>query len=226
MIWILILLTIKKMISRLKRKRLARIHTSAAATAILLLFLTGAPSLLNAQQERVQFQIQRGNSVLGQINMVRSSRNDSVVYRVNNTLNFRFITRFEIEANESSIFLNDQLVYSEINRKINGTKKTRVHLAYNNGCYTASKGAHSLQLPQPVIASNLIVLYFKEPYDGMSVYCDYQRNFSRVTRVSEGCYRVDLNQGAHNLFYYKNGRCHKVIAVNPLFKVQLIRKDS
>ncbi|THD69846.1 hypothetical protein E7Z59_05835 [Robertkochia marina] len=158
--------------------------------------------------------------------MQRIVRNDSTYYKAENQIKFKFIREIEIEARENSVYHEEKLQFSEINRSINGSAKPRILLHYSKGRYRASRGNQTIELPDAPISTNLITLYFKEPYDGMEVYCDNHQEFSRVHKIAQDKYLVTLPNGGRNIFHYNNGHCVRVIAIQPLFQVQLIAMNN
>lgn len=226
MIWIMIILFLKRVIKGFKKQRAQNTIPPKAnfliTAAVILISMIPA----KAQTKHLSFHIQKGEKVLGKVQLRKIMSNDSIIYEADNQIMFKFLRRFRIDAKESSIYLHNQLQYSEISRSINGSKKPRVRLTYDKGKYQASRGKDIIELPEAAIATNLISLYFNEPYDGLRVYCDYHLAFSRVSEISEGTYRVDLPNGGRNIFQYNNGQCVRVTAIQPFFKVQLIALNN
>lgn len=226
MIWVILIWSIKKLLRRFKRKTATNEISTIGKSNLLLLPLILLFTPLNAQDSTISFSVMRNDKSLGTITIQKTTRDELTIYKANNNFQFRFLKKFDIKALESAVFKSQKLIFSEVKRSINGKSHPVVRLEFREGKYLTKKGEHKLELPGTPITSNLLQLYFTEPTPGSRVYCDNQRSFATVRELSEGCYRVDMPNGAHNTFYYKNGICEKIVAVNSIFKVHLIKKPS
>jgi hypothetical protein len=125
-------------------------------------------------------------------------------------------------AKETSIYKRDTLVFSSVYRKLNNKEKRNQSLLFNNGTYTLKNKNKVEPLNIDFITRNLVTLYFQEPVGVTSVFCDNQNEMVQVKSLGNGRYKVQFSKGKYNIFHYKDGKCVKIEAFNPMFEVTLI----
>jgi len=167
------------------------------------------------------FQIVKNQKVIGTINIVKKIHGDSVIYDSESQIKVQLLLKFEIVGKEKSVFENGVLVYSSVYRKLNNKIKVNHVIAREGGSYNLNDNNKTEVLDISSIEQNLITLYFKEPKDITSIFCDNQKEMIQIKSLGQGKYKVEISKGKYNIFHYEDGKCVEVEAVSPMFDVIL-----
>ena len=167
------------------------------------------------------FQIVKNHKVIGTINMVMKVYGDSIIYDSESQINIKLLLKFEITGKEKSVFENGVLVYSSVYRKLNDKVKANHVIARRGSYYSLNDNNKTEVLNINNIEQNLITLYFKEPKNITSIFCDNQKEMIQVKNLGQGKYKVEISNDKYNIFHYKDGKCVEVEAVSPMFDVIL-----
>lgn len=183
----------------------------------------GLVPLDDRNENKIEFRIVRNDRDIGAIMINQSATGDSIIYSINCDVKVNFIFSFEVVGKEKYIYKNGTLIYSSLYRTLNNSVKANHSILYNDGEYTlhTNEKISSLNI-KDAIKYNLMVLYVNEPIGIDYVFCDNQQQMVKVKPIATSIYKVELSKGKYNIFHYDNGRCIKVEAVSPLFKVNLI----
>ncbi len=187
---------------------------------IISLLLTGSTK---AQQRQVKFDILKNEKYIGVLEIEKTETDVFTDYQLSSKIEASFIKKFRVNATENFRYKNDKLIYSSVKRSINKKFKDPKKLVFKENKYIITDGNKKRVFPKTEINSNLVLLYFSEPVDVNSVYCDNQQIMVDVQKISYGKYRVDFPDGASNVFHYKAGKCIQVDVFAKLFKVKLIK---
>lgn len=179
-------------------------------------------SFSNVHENTVVFKVLKNNKTIGTIEIVKQESNNTITYNLNSEIRAKLIFKFKVVGKETYVFRNGVLEYSSLYRTLNDKVKVNQSLVYENGSYHLKKPDQEIALDLEAIQKNLITLYFQEPKNTKTVYCDNQGEMLGIQHVHQGVYKVIFSNGKYNTFYYENGRCVKIEAVSPLFKVTLI----
>ncbi len=203
-------------------KRIAMKLKIAAA----LFIVTTSHANDKKQVQHVSYNVVRNNTVIGTINVTCDIENDSTIYSLDSDIDVRFLLKFSIKGEETSIYKNGILIYSSVFRKVNNKVKAHHNVVYRNKKYHLKKSGSSKKLDFTTIRDNLVMLYFKEPKGVKSIYCDNIKSIVKLEELGNGKYKVDFSDGKFNIFHYENGKCVKVEANSALFSVTLIPVQS
>lgn len=187
---------------------------------IVSLLLTGSAK---AQQSQVRFDILKNNKRIGMLQIMKKEAAPFTDYQLSSKIEASFIKKFRVNAIEKFRYKNDKLIYSSVQRSINEKFNDPKELVFKENKYVVSDGDRDRIFPKAEITSNLVLLYFSEPIDINSVYCDNQQIMVGVEKVGVNQYRVDFPDGASNVFYYKTGKCVQVDVYRKFFKVKLLK---
>jgi hypothetical protein len=172
--------------------------------------------------ELLSFTVINKNATIGFINIEKQTQNETTTYTINSDISAKVLFKFNAVAKETSIYKRDTLVFSSVYRKLNNKEKRNQSLLFNNGTYTLKNKNKVEPLNIDFITRNLVTLYFQEPVGVTSVFCDNQNEMVQVKSLGNGRYKVQFSKGKYNIFHYKDGKCVKIEAVNPMFEVTLI----
>ncbi|MEL0457535.1 DUF6134 family protein [Flavobacteriaceae bacterium SZ-1-7] len=168
------------------------------------------------------YNVVKNDKVIGTIEINKNAFTDSTVYNLKSRISAKFLFKFCVTGKEKSVFKNGVLVYSSVHRTLNNKTKVNHKIVLKNGQYNLLLGGENIPSKIGSINRNLITLYFSEPIGVTAVFCDNLKKMVPIRPLGNGEYRVDFEDGKHNIFHYNNGTCVKVEAVSKFFNVVLI----
>jgi hypothetical protein len=173
------------------------------------------------EQVRLYKVIYKGDEV-GTLRFKQLVTGDSVHYKMSSDVQTRFIFRIHVKSTEEAVFKNGKLLYSAVNRTVNGNEKVRRQtLAANNVYHLKREGKASI-FNNANIQYNLIRLYSMEPVNINKVYSDNFQQYLPVIKAGAHKYKVELPDGNYNYYTYNNGICSKVDVHHSLYTMQMI----
>lgn len=188
---------------------------------VICLLLTGSTK---AQQSQVKFDILKNDKSIGMLQIEKKEAFPFTDYQLSSRIEASFIKKFRVNASEKFRYKDDKLIYSLVKRSINEKFKDPKELVFKENKYIIQDGEGNRVFPKAEINSNLVLLYFAEPVDINSVYCDNQQTMVDVQKTGINQYRVDFPDGASNVFHYKAGRCVQVDVYGKFFQVKLLKE--
>jgi len=188
---------------------------------IISLLLTSG---VKGQASQLQFKILKNDKSIGTLKIEKVQTEPYTDYQLSSTVETSFIKKFHVKASEKSRYKDEQLVYSSVNRSINNKSNHPKELVYEKNQYFIEDADGRRVYDHPEINTNMVILYFKEPLNLSSVYCDNQQSMVEIKNLGENRYRIDFPDGNANVFYYEQGECVQVDVFSKLFKVKLLRQ--
>ncbi|MDX1543823.1 MAG: DUF6134 family protein [Christiangramia sp.] len=188
---------------------------------VISLLLTGGTK---AQQSQVEFDILKNDKNIGRLQIEKREASPFTDYQLSSKIEASFIKKFRVNASEKFRYREDKLIYSSVKRSINEKIQDPKILVFKESKYIITDGERNRVFPKAEINSNLVLLYFSEPIDINSVYCDNQQIMVDVQKIGSNKYRVDFPDGASNVFHYKDGECVQVDVYGKFFKVKLLKE--
>lgn len=188
---------------------------------VVSLLLTGGTK---AQQSQVKFDILKNDKSIGMLHIEKKEVSPFTDYQLSSRVEASFIKKFRVNANERFRYKNDKLIYSLVERSINEKSNAPKELVFKEDRYFLKDEDGRREFPKAEINSNLVLLYFAEPTDINSVYCDNQQTMVAVQKVGTSRYRIDFPDGASNVFHYSAGKCVQVDVYGKFFKVKLLKE--
>ena len=190
--------------------------------SFILVLILLMPMLSNAQYLQLNYKIIRNGEEIGWLRLEKTTRGNKSDLLLVSEIKTKVVFPITIFAKESSTFERGKLLYSSQVRKTNGTlnldKQTR--LVVNE--YEVLENDEKQKLSFSSIGENLLCMYFDEPINSKSVYCDNQKCFVKVNKTSDGGYKVTFPNGNTNCYYYKEGLCVKVKITHTFYSVEII----
>ena len=178
---------------------------SPAITTMLLLIIVFHPTLTQAQNKVLKYQIIRNGTPVGTVLFSETSTNDGDYLKMESDVKTRFIFSFVAHASEETIYHHGVMFRSSIYRRLNGNEKVNKQHQENNGQYIIHAGQRSEVTKTYPITYNMLSLYSKEPEDISRVYSDNFESFVSIQKTGQHRYRITLPDGNYNNYYYKNG---------------------
>lgn len=188
---------------------------------VISLLLTGG---VKAQQSEVKFDILKNDKSIGMLQIEKKESFPFTDYQLSSKIEASFIKKFRVNATENFRYKNNKLIYSSVKRSINEKFNDPKELVFKENKYIIKEGDEDRVFPGTEINSNLVLLYFAEPVDINSVYCDNQQTMLAVQKIGGNQYRIDFPDGASNVFHYEAGTCVQVDVYGKFFKVKLLKE--
>lgn len=199
-----------------------RMHIIFISLIIILLL---APFSSRSQNSMFNYKIVEGGDNIGWLRLEKNITDSRTNLSLVSELSTRFIILIEVSAKETSIFENGQLLYSSQYRKTNGTVKVNKQTSRVADKYVVNNNGEKQYLSIPIVVTNLLSLYFQEPVNTGTVYCDKYESFVKITKTDNGGYKVEFPGGNSNTFYYSRGICTKVKISHTFYTAEIILKS-
>lgn len=199
-----------------------RKHLIFVSLIIILLLI---PFSSRSQNSLFHYTIVEGGDNIGWLRLEKNITDSRTNLSLVSELSTRFIILIEVSAKETSIFENGQLLYSSQYRKTNGTVKVNKQTSRVADKYVVNNNGEKQYLSIPIVVTNLLSLYFQEPVNTGTVYCDKYESFVKITKTDNGGYKVEFPDGNSNTFYYSRGICTKVKISHTFYTAEIILKS-
>jgi uncharacterized protein DUF6134 len=177
-----------------------------------------------AQDGTRMYSVRYKGEDIGIVRLTQSTNGKTLNYKMTSDIRTRFLFRISVKSVEESTFENGRLVYSMVNRTVNGNEKARRLTKAGDKVYNITAEGKSAVLKNEAIGYNLMRLYCVEPLNITRVYSDNYQQFLAITIIRPHTYKVELPDGNYNHYTYTNGICSKVEIFNPLYNMELILK--
>lgn len=207
-------LQLKELITR-------RIHFILAILVVFLLVLI--PIISKGQAQQLHYKIIQGGDDIGWLRLEKNITGSITNLSLISELRTRVIFMIEVSAKETSIFENGILLYSSLYRKTNGSVKINKQTSRVADKYVVNNNGEKQYLSIPVVATNLLSLYFQEPVSTNNLYCDKYEAFVKIVKTDDGGYKVVFPDGNSNTFYYSKGICTKIKISHTFYSAQIIK---
>ncbi|HMF71688.1 MAG TPA: DUF6134 family protein [Flavitalea sp.] len=159
---------------------------------------------------------------IGVMQLKQTIAGDTVLYKMTSDIRTRFIFNITVKSVEESTFQNGKLVYSAVNRTVNGNQKVKRQTTAGNKVYTLNKEGKPGIIYDECINYNLMSLYCREPVNIARVYSDNYQQFLPITKINAHTYKIELPDGNYNHYIYNRGICVKVDVFNNLYNMELV----
>ena len=192
---------------------------------ILLLMVIFCALRLPAQQNMSTYVVRYKGADIGTLKLQQTIKGDTIHYRMTSDIKTRFIFNIRVKSFEESEFQKGRLIYSAVNRTVNGDEKVKKQTRAGNKIYTLSDEGKSVVLYNESIGYNLMRMYCLEPLNISKVYSDNYQKFLPITKIKPHTYKVVLPDGNYNYYSYTNGICSKVEVFNTLYNMEMHLKN-
>ena len=189
---------------------------------IVLIFFAKS---LTAQNNTLHYDITRNDKIIGFLKLQKKEDGDKTYLNLVSDVNVNFIINTSIKIKEHSVYQNHKLIYSESKRLVNDNEKVNNKTSLINGIYHLDKSGFTETLKVPLINYNLLLMYFNEPSNIARVYSDSFQQMLKIDKVSQQHFNIHLPDGGINEYFYKDGRCIKVIVNQTFFQIEMRLKN-
>ena len=189
---------------------------------IVLIFFAKS---LAAQNNTLHYDITRNDKIIGFLKLQKKEDGDKTYLNLVSDVNVNFIINTSIKIKEHSVYQNNNLIYSESKRFVNDNEKVNNKTSLVKGIYYLDKSGFTETLKVPLINYNLLLMYFNEPSNIAKVYSDSFQQMLKIDKVSQQHFNIHLPDGGINEYFYKDGRCIKVIVNHTFFQIEMRLKN-
>lgn len=175
-----------------------------------------------AQNPQLNYKVRFHGEDIGWLKLEKSTIGNKLNLQLTSEIKTKIIYPITVFSKETSTFENGKLVYSSSFRKTNGSTKLDKQTKLVGNSYEVTEDGEREQLSFPLIDNNLLSLYFEEPTNLKTVYCDKRSSFVNITKTSDGGYQMKFSNGNSNCFYYKNGICTRVKIEHLFYTAEIV----
>ncbi|MCI4443773.1 MAG: hypothetical protein JHC39_09780 [Lentimicrobium sp.] len=208
--------------ANLKTSKFQKANVHTFLMGLLLLLMLIIPMVSNAQYLQLNYKITRNGNEIGWLRLEKSTVGNKSDLLLVSEVKTKVVFPITVCAKESASFEGGKLIHSSQNRKTNGSTNLDKQTKLIANEYEVSENGEKERLSFPTINENLLWLYFQEPIDFKTVYCENQQCFVKVIKTSDGGYKVKFPNGSINCFYYKEGVCTKIKIVHTFYSAEII----
>jgi hypothetical protein len=176
-----------------------------------------------ARQKVLYYDIVKSDEVIGHLILYKTINANKTLYTLKSTVNTKFIFSYSNQVNETVVFENGKMIYSNFHQKQNGKEIFNETQLTKNRFKIIKNGKAYSQEYTPIFA-NILQLYTDPPSSGIEVFSNHYQQFLKITKNGNQ-YRLMLPDGNYNLYAYKNGICNQVEIVHTFFTVHFILKN-
>ena len=191
----------------------------------LVVVLLSAMVSINAQEKKLEYNIKRNGSVVGNINFIQGVAGNRTVLTMESEVNTRFIFNFKAKAKEEVIYDNGIMTWSSIFRKLNGNVKVDKKTKANGNAYTVYKGSKTETLNNFPIRYNMLSVYISEPVNITKVYSDNFQQLIDIQKIADHHYKIKFPDGNYSEYFYTNGICSKIEIHHSLYNATIELKS-
>lgn len=184
------------------------------------------PMLSNAQNLQLNYKIIRNGDEIGWLKLEKTTNGNKSDFLLVSEIKTKVVFPITVFAKETSTYEKGKLINSTQIRKTNGFINLDKQTRFIANEYEVLENGEKNKLPFLTINTNLLCLYFKEPIDSKTVYCDNQQCFVKITRTADGGYKVKFPDGNTNCYYYNEGVCTKIKITHTFYSAEVIINPS
>jgi hypothetical protein len=180
-------------------------------------------------EETIEFDIQRGKKVVGELVAQRVTRGNKTVYTSYTKASIAMIKRvtmvyeFKVTMKDGALFHADTKVI--MNKKLHATSKVRLEKAQYHFLKNNIKGYNEAYIDYP-IDYPAILLLFDEPKTFNASFSEEEGIFHDLERVADHVYHKTNPKGKVNEYHYQDGMLSKATLDAGIFQFRVVRKEE
>lgn len=183
------------------------------------LFLT---VLLSTFGQKHRFSIKWGKDSIGELTALRIKKGHSETIKISSDSKFTVLLMDqEMTTDCISVFRHDSL-NTNTSESVRNDDKEKVSTSFLNGSYFCLKEDKCFKLKERV-KFTVSKLYFYEPKNILSIYSERHLTFCKISRVSEGRYKLELPNGNENFYSYQNGQLVEMYSKRMGFVLKFVK---
>ncbi len=205
-----------------KTSKFLKVNTYSFLKGLLILLMLILPMVSNAQYHQLNYKIIRNGNEIGWLRLEKSTIGNKSNMLLVSEIKTKVVIPVGVLVKEASTFEKGKLIFSSQNRKTNGATNLDKQIRLIANEYEVFENGKREKLSTPTINFNLLSLYFLEPIDYKTVYCENQQCFVNIAKTNDGGYKIKFPNGNSNCFYYKEGVCTKIKIMHTFYSAEII----
>ncbi len=162
--------------------------------------------------ESMVYKVMKGDDAIGQIQIIRTVKNDIVEYFFESKVKLTVIFDIEVYDKMRVFFKAGQMTQASLYRTLNGKIRVNNAATWNGTHYQmTNKDGEKSSLSQLVMMTTAS-LYFHEPKDGTYIFSEKFQKMLPVKWIKDRKYLLKLPGGNKTYYSYANGTCNLVEA--------------
>ncbi|MDB5208046.1 MAG: hypothetical protein JWR72_3121 [Flavisolibacter sp.] len=188
----------------------------------IILLLNALPVLAVAQEQSLNYSINRHGKQVGKLNFKQVKLGSKTTYAIESDVKASMILSFHVQVKENSVYENDVLQYSSLNRQVNGKERANQQIKNNGTGLSVTEDGEETILKNFVVKYNTHCLYAQEPTFYTSVFSDNYKLFIPIKKIKEHHYKISFPDGNSNEYVYENGSCKLIKVRTSLFNADFV----
>ncbi len=176
--------------------------------------------------QKIVFDAFRDGDKVGALKVNRECEGSICQYHLNNKVTIKMLITVDVELDFQCMFKDGKLKRADTKQLRNGNVKENSYLSWeeNKYLYAMGKDTTELNLPQTSYSTNL--MYFEEPVNRTEVFSERFGKLLGLREIDPHTYELSLPDNSKNVFYYKDGRCERILIKHFLGNVNLVRVNA
>lgn len=162
-----------------------------------------------ASAQTLHYDVVKGDKKIGDMNVSRSIKNETVNYSVDSKVIFKLLFSFTVNYESTCEYKHGMLIKEYAHSKLNGSTQKKSTIWFNGEKYTLDLDGTKIKLSDKKIEYSVGVIYFQEPYDQQKVYSPQFGKYLTFEKINANQYELESPDGL-NLYTYLNGICTEV----------------
>ncbi|UII33891.1 hypothetical protein LVD17_08695 [Fulvivirga ulvae] len=189
------------------------VYTVFIVASLIVVFSTHAQKLV--------YRINYKEDSIGYMIAKKSLSNNKVTYELETRTKFSLVLSFNHTAYYKAEYENDVLTASLSEDFLNEKEQSKTTATLQHGRYTIKKD-DEIKTESSPIHESIAYLYFNAPLKG-EIFSEKHGQFCPIRQVASNKYELIKPDERVNVYYFKNGLCHKVEVNTSMATVYLTR---
>jgi hypothetical protein len=176
------------------------------------------------QLQKQYYAVYHNDKAAGQMQIAKTGNTQSFTIKLTFSASLRILFKhMDIEGQEETLFENGIMKHSLVLRRVNGKIKSNKRTKQTGNAYEGFDGTSTWSIPITEIKANLLSILFAEPANNQPIFSDNLQQSLKADQQASHSYRINLSNGAFNLYTYLNGQCMLIELNSGLVKLTLKR---
>lgn len=190
--------------------------------AVLVLFFLLLVKFSFAQEQNLQYAINRNGKKVGNLIFQQVKAEGRTVYNIHSQVKVSMVLSIDVKAREQSVYENDIMQSSSLVRHVNGKQKANQQIKKSGNGLLVTEDGTQRELKNYSVKFNIHSLYTTEPLYYSSVFSDSYHKFIPIIKMASHHYKLTFPDGNSNEYFYENGICKKVKVRSQLFDAEFV----
>lgn len=191
-------------------------------TALLaLLALLISIGFAHAQDQHLNFDLIKGNKIIGSMNAWKKCQGGECAYSVNSRASLQLLITIESEVTLTANYKDGKLQASVMRNTRDEKIRESSGIFWNGESYEFLKNGESKSLGTDPVSYSSAQLLFEEPVEIDQVFSERLGTYLPLRKIDSQSYQLSLPNGNNYVYSYRDGICQEVIIEHPLGNLSL-----